>query len=157
MISIIVAYDEARTIGRDGALPWHFKEDLAYFKKITLHHTCVMGRKTYDSIVASLNKPLPDRENIVVTRQKLSDEGVTFIHDFEHFLDTNQYSDEEIFVIGGKEIYTMALPYAKKLYITHVNGRYEGDTVFPYVDFSKYERIYHDEHAALTFAIYERK
>ncbi len=157
MISIIVAYDEAHNIGFEGALPWHFKEDLAYFKKITLHHTCVMGRKTYDSIIKRLNKPLPDRESIVVTRQNLEAEGVTFINDFEAFLSQHQYSEEEIFVIGGKEIYTIALPYTKKLYITHINGVYEGDTVFPEVDFSKYERIYYDAHAALAFAIYERK
>ncbi len=156
MISLIVAYDENHMIGSKGKLPWHFKEDLAYFKRMTEHHTCVMGRITYESILSTLKKPLPNRKNIVVTRQNLTDKGIELVHDFEAFLETHKETEEEIFVIGGRLIYAMALPYAKRLYITHIEGSYEGDTYFPDVDFSDYERIYYDEHDQLSFAIYER-
>ena len=157
MISIIAAVDENRVIGSKGALPWRYSEDLKYFKKVTLNHPCVMGRKTYESILNVLKEPLPQRKNIVVSRQKLNDEGITVIHDLEYFLENNQDTDEEIFVIGGETIFNIALPYAKRIYLTHIHATYDGDTYFPNVDYSKYLRIYYDNREDLSFAIYERK
>lgn len=156
MISIIVAYDEERLIGKDGELPWHFKEDMAYFKKITENHICVMGRKTYQSILRKLQKPLPNRTNIVVSKT-LNDDRVVIIDDLEPYLASIKETSEEVFIIGGSKIYEAALPYADKLYITHIHGTYQGDTYFPVVDFSKYIRIYFDAKEELSFAIYERR
>lgn len=156
MIALIVAHDPNRLIGDKGNLPWHYKEDLAYFKKVTMGHTCVMGRVTFESILKTLKKPLPHRKNIVVSRQRLNYQGVTVIHDLEAFLKANEESEEEIFVIGGALIYKMALPYASKLYITQVHKTYEGDTYFPPYDLKRFELTYQEETEALTFLVYER-
>jgi dihydrofolate reductase len=157
MISLIVAHDPNRLIGHKGKLPWHYKEDLAYFKKVTLGHTCVMGRVTFESILKSLKTPLPNRKNIVVSRQRLTYEGVTVIHDLETFLKQNQETKEEIFVIGGALIYKMALPYANKLYITKVHKTYEGDTYFPAYDEEAFNLVNKEEKEELTFLVYERE
>ncbi|MFW5841948.1 MAG: dihydrofolate reductase [Bacillota bacterium] len=156
MFSLVVAYDEKRVIGKDGDLPWHFKEDLQYFKRITEHHPVVMGRKTYDSIVRRLKRPLPNRENIVVTRKQLPDKGITVVNDFKAYLEAHKHDDEEIFIIGGSSIFEDALPYTHKLYITHIEGTYEGDTFFPAIDFTDFIRIYTKKSGPLTFSVYER-
>ncbi len=156
MISLIVAYDDTRVIGKNGKLPWYFKDDLAYFKRITENHTCVMGRKTYESILERLHKPLPNRNNIVVSRT-ISDQRVTVIDDFLNYLKSVDDTEEEIFIIGGSEIYHMALPHADRLYITHIHGTYEGDIYFPEIDFTEYTRIYYEPKEHLSFAIYERR
>ena len=155
MISLIVAFDPEKTMGLNGELPWHFKEDLAYFKRITKNHTCVMGRLTYQSIIKKIGKPLPERENIVVST-KLNDSRVTVITDFESFLKTHAETENEVFVIGGKRIYETALPYAKRLYITHIHEIYQGDVKFPEIDYYDFTRIFYDPKEALSFAIYER-
>ena len=155
MFSIIVAFDDNNLIGRNNDLPWHFKEDLAYFKKVTTGHRCLMGRKTYESILNRLNKPLPNRESIVVSRH-LKDERVKVIDDLEAYLKKHMHSDEEMFIIGGQKVYETALPYAKRLYITHIKGSYEGDAYFPYINYRKFSRIYYEEQQNLAFAIYER-
>ena len=156
MISLIVAFDENKTIGYKGMLPWHFKEDLAYFKKVTENHTCIMGRVTFESILKSLKKPLPNRKNIVVSRQKLTYEGIEVISDLESYLNQFKSKEEEVFVIGGRLIYKIALPYADKLYITHVKGTYQGDTQFPEYDEQAYKKTYFEDHPSLSFAVYER-
>lgn len=156
MLYLIVAYDKNHVIGFENKMPWHFKEDLAYFKQKTLGHTVLMGRKTYDSILAMIKKPLPDRKNIVISRSLL-DDRVTVINDLESYLKTNQSSDEVIFVIGGETIYKAALPYAKRLYITHINHEYLGDTYFPKWDENLFKPIYEEEKSLLTFKIYERR
>lgn len=155
MIALIVAFDDEKLIGKDGTLPWYFKEDLAYFKKITEHHKVVMGRVTYESILKSLKHPLPNRENIVVTRQRLNDSDITVVNDLEHYLKAIK-PEEKVFVIGGRMIYNITLPYADKLYITHVKGRYHGDTYFPDYDESKFTCISKEVSDELTFAVYER-
>ncbi|MGM0435924.1 MAG: dihydrofolate reductase [Bacillota bacterium] len=155
-LSVIVAMDENRLIGKDNEIPWHFKKDLKYFKRVTEGHTVVMGRKTYESIVNTLGGPLPNRENIVFTRTKESLEGATIIRDVGAFFQEANESDEEIFVIGGARIYTLALPYVDRLYITHVEGEYEGDTYFPDIDMSMFDKTKEEKDGPLTFAIYER-
>ena len=157
MIALIVAYDQNRLIGANNQLPWHFKEDLAYFKRVTNHHTCVMGRKTFESIITSLKKPLPNRHNVVVTTKPFAYDGVKSINDPIPYFEKHQTSDQTIFVIGGRALYETALPYAERLYITHIDDSFEGDTYFPNVDFTQYQRIYYDDTMKpLAFAIYER-
>lgn len=126
MLSIIVAYDETKAIGKDNQLLWHIKEDLTFFKQTTIDHTIVMGRKTYDSI----GRPLPRRKTIVLSRQNLQIEGVV-VETFETFLEKYKDTTEEIFICGGADIYQLILPYVDKMYISHVTGEHEADVFFP--------------------------
>jgi len=136
MISLIVAMTETRVIGVDNRLPWNIPEDLKRFKKITSGHPIVMGRKTYESI----GRPLPHRTNIVVTRERAYRvEGGAVVHGFEEALDWARRSPgaEEIFVIGGSELFRQALPIAHRIYLTEVHWPFEGDTFFP--DFPEHD------------------
>ena len=118
-------------IGKDGDLPWHFPADLKHFKATTVNHTVLMGRKTYQSILNRLGKPLPGRRNIVLTRDRnFRDERVTVIHDLSEIPRT----EETLFVIGGAEIYRQTLPLADQLYITHIEQEVPGDAFFPPID-----------------------
>ena len=136
-ISIIVAMDRKNLIGKDGKMPWHIPEELEYFKKITMGYKIIMGRKTFESI----GKVLPGRENIILTRNS------DFHHDnvkvFNELNDLLEYLDnqEEVFIIGGAEIYKLFLPYATKLYITRIECEYEGDTYFPKIDYKGWIEI----------------
>ena len=119
-----------RIIGRDGTLPWHLPDDLAFFKKTTSGHAIVMGRKTFDSI----GKPLPKRQNIVLTRDRnWSHEGVDVIHDPSELRDMVRMPGE-VYIIGGAEIYQAFLPHMEALLITHVHHDFPGDTRFPAYD-----------------------
>jgi len=155
-LSIIVAMDENRVIGKANKIPWHFQKDLKYFKDVTSNHKVFMGRKTYESILDSLKMPLPNRESIVLTRTKESLSGAKIIRDASAYFKKMQKSEEEIFVIGGARIYALALPYASKLYITFVEGSYEGDTYFPDIDLSVFQKISELPDGPLTFTVYER-
>ena len=129
-ISIIVAVAQNGVIGTGGTMPWHISEDFRHFKEVTLGHSVVMGRKTYESI----GRPLPRRRNIVITRNSdLRIEGCEMAPSLEAALAMCE-GEEEVFVIGGGEIYRQALPLAHKLYITHVGVSVEGDTRFPTID-----------------------
>ncbi len=153
MISLIFAIDKNNLIGKGNDLPWYFPEDLKYFKEITMNKTVVMGSKTFYSIYNRLGKPLPNRNNVVVTRNKdLKLEGVTVINDIKDYL-INQ--TEEVFIIGGKQIYEYALEYADRLYITHINKEYDGDVYFPPIPYEKYNKIKSVVSNELEFAIYE--
>lgn len=154
MITLIVAMDPHNGIGIDGKLPWHIKEDLKLFKERTLNHKIVMGRKTYESI----GKPLPNRENIVVTRnQSWSNlDHFRIIHNFEEFLKENSETDEEIFIIGGAEIYQIALPFANRLAISHINKSYDCDTFFPMFNTNKYKEIESIKYDDFRFSLLEK-
>lgn len=128
MISLIAAISENNIIGNNGTLPWHLPRDFKHFKETTLGHPVVMGRKTYESI----GRPLPGRENIVLTRQEISIEGVKTCKNPEEVIES--YKDQEIFIIGGGEIYTLFLPHADKIYLTRVHTEAEGDALFPTLD-----------------------
>ncbi len=159
MVSIIVAVAENGVIGDKNTLLWHISEDLRNFKRVTSGHPVVMGRKTWES----LGRPLPGRENVVVTRQKdLSIEGVRTVHSLEEAYALFP-ADEEIFVIGGAEIYAKALPDADRFYLTRVHHAYEGDTSFPEWDRKQWrlvsgERFERGEKYPYPFSIevYER-
>lgn len=154
MITLIVAMDPHNGIGLDGKLPWHIKDDLKLFKEKTLNHKVVMGRKTFESI----GRPLPNRENYIVTRnnQMSIKENLMIINDFEDFLKNNEMTDEEIFVIGGAEIYQVALPYAKRLAISRVNKSYTCDTFFPLFNLNKYKEIECKEFDEFKFTLLEK-
>jgi dihydrofolate reductase len=129
-ISIIVAFDQNRLIGKNNGLPWHLPADLKHFKNITMGHHMIMGRKTFESI----GKPLPGRVTIIVTRQhNYKVEGCISVNTFQHAIDYCQ-NQEEVFIIGGAQIFECALPLATKLYITKIHHSFEGDTHFPEID-----------------------
>ena len=126
MISLIVAVAENGVIGDRNGLLWHISEDLRRFKALTTGHPVVMGRKTCES----LGHPLPDRRNVVITRQSAEIAGCEVVHSLEEALALFP-ADEEIFIIGGAQIYAAALPIADRFYYTRVEHSYEGDTRFP--------------------------
>ncbi|WP_077618507.1 dihydrofolate reductase [Bacillus sinesaloumensis] len=138
MISLLVAMDKNRLIGKDNDLPWRLPADLAYFKRVTMGHPIIMGRKTYDSI----GRPLPGRENIIVTRDtSYKMEGCKVIHSIEEIVKMRKESEQELFVIGGAEIFKEILPYSDRLYITEIEEEFEGDTYFPAFDKSEWKII----------------
>lgn len=158
-LSIIVAMSQNRVIGKNNRLPWHLPEDLKRFKQITMGHPIIMGRKTYESI----GKPLPGRENIVLTRsQDFHADAIHVVHSLAEALNPphppfskggnliQEKSNlpplekgggggfkEERFVIGGAELFKLALPQATKIYLTLIEDKFEGDVFFPDIDFQK--------------------
>jgi len=156
VIAAIVAMDRTSLIGRRGALPWHYPEDLAYFKRITLNQTVLMGRKTYESIVKQLGKALPQRRNIVLSTTLKDTDGVEVIQKLDEFLASHPKTST-LFIIGGAKVYQAALPYCDRLYITHIEEIYEGDTYFPTIDWAEWHIIEKKTQGVLTFAVYERK
>ncbi|MEK7461861.1 MAG: dihydrofolate reductase [Patescibacteria group bacterium] len=132
-ISIIVAHSRNMVIGKANALLWRLPDDLKRFKKLTTGHPIIMGRKTYQSI----NRPLPDRTNIIITRDtNLKIPGCIIVHSAaEAIKKAKEFDQEEIFIIGGAEIYKETLPVTDRLYVTLVNIDADGDVFFP--DYSK--------------------
>ena len=129
-VSLIVAMTKDRVIGVNNTLPWQIPEDLKRFKKLTLGHSIVMGRKTFESI----GRPLPGRQNIVITRnQDYLMPGVEVAHSLDEALNLADKA-KEIFVIGGGEIFSQALPQANKLYVTWIHKDIKGDAYFPNFD-----------------------
>lgn len=155
MISLIVALAKNNVIGKEGAMPWYYPEDLKYFRKLTIGHKILMGRKTFDSIIARNNKLLPGRKHLVVTRNSdFKYPETEVISDLASFLEKEH--DEEIFVIGGAEVYKYALPYTERLYITHIDKEFEGDVFFPEVDYEKFRLVEKKVINELAFCVYER-
>ena len=138
MISFIVAMDKNRVIGKDNQLPWHLPEDLKFFKRVTMGHPIAMGRKTHESI----GRVLPGRENIVITRQPdYRSEDCTVFYSVEDFVKKSHEQSEEIFVIGGAEIFKETFPYADRLYITLIHDEFAGDTFFPEFNPSEWKLV----------------
>jgi len=132
-LSIIAAIGKNNELGKDNQLLWNLPEDMRHFRETTRGHTVIMGRKTFESI----GRPLPNRKNIVVTRDRAyTAEGIEVAHSLEEALALVANDSSEVFVIGGATLYTEALPQADKLYITHVDGAFEADTFFPVIDAS---------------------
>ena len=139
-ISLILAMAQNRVIGRDGDLPWRIPGDLKYFKQTTLGKPVVMGRKTWDS----LGRPLPDRPNIVITRDPdFAAEGARVTHSLDQALElaSSLIDDGEVMIIGGAQIYRQALPLAGRIYLTEVHLNAEGDTVFDDLDRAAWREI----------------
>ncbi len=139
MISIIVAIGKNNEIGKKNGLLWRSPADMKHFRKITMLHPVIMGRKTFESI----GKPLLNRKNIVITRDaNYKKEGVEIVHSLSGALDLFPDKNEEIFVIGGEEIYKQVLPITDKLYITYVNGEFpEADAFFPEIEKNKWQEV----------------
>ncbi len=157
--SLIVARSENGVIGRGGRLPWHLSADLRRFKQLTMGHTIVMGRKTFESI----GRPLPGRTSIVVTRQPdYRPPGVLVAASLDE-AQRLAAGDTELFYIGGGEIYRQVLPQVERIYLTRVDAEVEGDTVFPELPANRWRVIEQTKHPAdekndfpVSFLIYER-
>lgn len=137
MISLIVAKANNNVIGSRNDLPWYLSADLRRFKELTTGHTVVMGRRTLESILARRVTPLPDRRNIVLTRQQVEYPGVEVLHDVR---DIMKESSDDVFVIGGAEVYTQTIDLADRLYVTEVAATIDGDAYFPAID----EKVWHE-------------
>lgn len=136
MINLIVAIADNLAIGRNNQLLWHISEDLKYFKSITTGKTVIMGRKTFESI----GKPLPNRRNIIISRSMQGVEGIEIYPSIEKALSASQ--NEDVFIIGGGEIYRQTLPLADKLYLTLVHTTIEdADTFFPKINYNEWEEM----------------
>lgn len=137
IISIIAAIGENRGIGKDNKLLWHIPQDLERFKKLTFSHPVIMGRITFESI----GKALPGRTNIIVTRDKNYEiEGCLVTHSFQGAIDkAKKEENDEIFIIGGEQIYKQGIDYADKLYLTIVHDNFAADAFFP--DFSQFKTV----------------
>ncbi len=150
IISLIAALTEERVIGDKNRIPWHIKDDLLHFKNLTLHHTVIMGRTTFDSMMGyykKSGKPLPERKHIIITRDmqyvsKLSD---TFVkHSVKEALEfAKTIEREEVFVSGGASIFEQTIARADKLHLTIVHAKFEGDTYFP--DYSAFKKTIGEE------------
>jgi dihydrofolate reductase len=161
---MIAAVARNLTIGKDNDLPWKLPDDMKFFMNSTKGHYVIMGRKNYDSLHEKF-KPLPNRTNIVVTRQKnLEAPGCTVTHNVDDAITLAEKGNEhEVFIIGGAEIYKLALPQADKLYLTEIDAEVHGDTFFPKFDKSEWKetsRMHHpadERHEyAFDFVIYDR-
>ena len=160
IVSIIVAIAENNAIGKDNKLLWNLPTDLKHFKTITSGHTVIMGRKTFDS----MGKPLPNRRNIVVTRKEdLLIMGAEVTNTLEHALALCAHEDE-VFIIGGAQIYAQALTLTDKIYLTVVHKNYDADTFFPELDHTEWTVVDSERHlpdekneVAFTFQTLESK
>ena len=162
IISLIAAMNKKRVIGKNGSLPWKLPEDLRRFKRLTLEHPIIMGRKTFEAI----GRPLPGRTNIVLTRDmSYQSPGCTVVHyQDEALARAENTKSDEVFIIGGAEIYAQFLPRADKMYLTFVEHDGEGDARFPEFDADEWietERIENKKDEAhaydYAFVILERR
>ncbi len=166
-IQVIVAMAENRVIGRGGDLPWHLPADLEHFKKLTLGQVVIMGRKTHESIVRRLGRPLPKRRSLVLSRARQASPlhltpGVEVASSLEQALELAA-DEAEVFVIGGAAVFAEALPLAERLYLTRVHAETRGDVFFPEIDAESWRLISEQRHEAderhaypFSFEVYQR-
>ena len=161
MISLIAAVGRNNELGKGNTLLWKLPADMKHFKDITSAHAVIMGRKTFESI----GKPLPNRRNIIITRDvKYKKDGIEVAHSLAEALDMFPDKKEEMFIIGGAEIYNQFMPIADKLYITHIDGGdSSADAYFPEIIPIVWNEISHVEHSKdeknlfnYTFSVYEK-
>jgi len=161
IISAIVAVGNNNVIGKDNNMPWHLPADLTYFKKTTLDHHILLGRKNFEAI----GRPLPKRTNVIVTRDTdFACSNCVVVHSIEdalHYAWRNE--EEEAFIIGGGSIYEQSIEYWDKLYITFIDLEVEGDVFFPDIDWKQWKLISENKHQKdeknkynYTFRVYER-
>lgn len=146
IISTIVATAKNNVIGMDNGIPWYLPADLKYFKKITLNHHILMGRKCYESI----GRPLPKRTNIIITRNPFFvATNCLVVHSLEEGLEiAHDNKEEEVFIIGGGEIYKMGLPYIDRVYLTEVDLEIKGEVFFPKLDMDNWKLTWEEKHKA---------
>ena len=144
MLSISVAVAKNNVIGKDNKLPWHISEDLKRFKRITSNKKMIMGRKAFESLPGIL----PNREHIIITRNKnfkVDSNKVTIVHDLNSLIEKYSKCEDEVFVIGGAEIYKQFLPYVQKIYLTQIDETFEGDTYWPEINYDEFKTEYTSE------------
>lgn len=163
LISLIAAVARNGVIGKDNTLPWHLPSDLAYFRRTTIGHHVIMGRKTFEEF--GIGKPLPKRTNVVITRHlNRPISGCYLVGSLNDAFDFARNNGEtEAFVIGGGQIYQLALPLAQRIYLTYIEAEPDGDTFFPIIDPKEWREIKREEHPAdernpyeYAFAVLER-
>lgn len=159
MISLLAAHDENRVIGKDNGMPWHIPEELKYFKEKTMGKAMIMGRKTFESI----GRALPGRLNIVLTRDEhYQAEGAVVVLSLDEAIARGESYADEVMIIGGAQIFEMAMPYADRLYTTIIRRQYDGDTFFPPYSIgwklvSETTDYHTDDGLAYAYHIYERE
>ncbi len=158
-LSSIVAISENHAIGKDNKLLWYLPNDLKHFKEITTGHTVIMGRKTFDSV----GKPLPKRRNIVITRQAISIEGCEVVDSIDAAIALCK-NEDEVFIVGGAEIYKQAMPLSNRIYLTVVHKFFDGDSFFPDIDKNDWLEMSREDHQPdeknnlpYSFITYQRK
>lgn len=161
MLSIIVACAKNNVIGKSNELPWYLPADLAYFKQKTTNQSVIMGRNTFDSILARLHSPLPNRQNIVLSRMLTTEYDVQVAGSIDEAI--KLATSDEVFVMGGAQVYKQAIELADRLYITEVEADIDGDTFFPSVDKSLFREVSRESHQKneknpynYSFVVYER-
>lgn len=163
-ISLIAALDKNKVIGKNNDLPWHLPDDMKYFMQTTMGHPVIMGRKNFDSIPPKY-RPLPGRTNIVLTRQKgFSSPGILVCHTAEEALEVaSKENSEELFIIGGAEIYRLFIDRADYLYLTQIDAAVKGDTFFPDFNPTEWRQVKRNHHEAdqrhefaFDFVVFER-
>lgn len=160
-LSIAVAIGENSAIGKNNQLLWHMPADLKFFKQTTSGHTVIMGRKTFDSV----GKPLPNRRNIVITRDsQLKIDGVEVVNSLDEAITASQNEEKSVFIVGGAEIYKQALPKTEILYLTTIHHTFDADTFFPEFDRNEWNLVSSEAHQAdeknkydYTFEVLKRK
>ncbi|CAA9377506.1 MAG: Dihydrofolate reductase [uncultured Nocardioidaceae bacterium] len=152
-VVLVAAVAENGVIGADGQLPWHLPDDLAHFRRVTTGNVVVMGRKTFESI----GRPLPRRTNIVVTRQPdWTADGVITASSLTEALDVAEEYDGDAMVIGGSQIYALAMPLADRQVLTEVHATPEGDVTYPPFDRTEWRETQREEHDGYAFVWLER-
>ncbi len=141
IVTAVVAISENHVIGKDNQLLWYLPNDLKHFKDITTGHTVIMGRKTFDSV----GKPLPKRRNIIITRQAITIAGCEVVNSVEAAL-ALCVGEEEVFIVGGAEIYKLALPLTNRIYLTIVHKQFEGDSFFPEISKQEWQEVFREDH-----------
>ncbi len=165
IVSLIAAVSKNRIIGRNNDLPWRLPDDMKYFMQTTQHHHVIMGRKNYESLPEKF-RPLPNRKNIVITRQKdFKAEGCVVVNSLQAALKiAEDAQQEEVFIIGGAQVYKQALPLTQRMYLTEIDAIVLGDTSFPEFDQEEWQEISRKGHPTdnkhqfeFDFVVYERK
>ena len=164
IVSAIAALSKNKVIGKNNDLPWRLPDDMKFFMETTKGHHVIMGRKNYDSLHEKY-KPLPQRTNMVITRQKdFNAPGCIVLNAVEPGLDIAKRNNEiECFIIGGAEIYKLAMPYTTRLYLTEIDAHIEGDTFFPEVKKEQWKEVSRKHHPsdgrhayAFDIVVYDR-
>jgi len=141
IVTIVVAISENHVIGKDNKLLWYLPNDLKHFKEITSGHTVIMGRKTFDSV----GKPLPRRRNIIITRQPITIEGCEVVNSIEAALALCA-DEDEVFIVGGAEIYRQSMHLTDRIYLTIVHKPYDGDSFFPEINKNEWKEVFREDH-----------
>ena len=162
-LAMIAAVAANRVIGRDGEMPWQYDDDLKYFKRTTTGHPVIVGRRTYETVVAALGEPFPGRTSVVLTSQSLDlPDGAVVAHSVEEAIgraeaDAAERGVDTAYVAGGGRVYEQFLPHATRLVLTEIHEAYEGDTRFPAFEDDEWVEVDRDERRPFDFVTYERR